>query len=79
MATDFFDPKTVYIDSDKELDLIANKHKRAQWRHRRVGPSFIKMGRKVGYLGEDLNAWLNANRVEIPLSHGASDHTSPAG
>lgn len=78
MATDFFDPNTVYADSDKELDLIANKQKRAQWRHRRVGPSFIKMGRKIGYLGEDLNAWMNANRVEIPLSASAADQASPA-
>jgi hypothetical protein len=78
MATNFFDPDTVYVDSDKELDLIANKHKRAQWRHRRVGPSFIKMGRKIGYLGEDLNAWMNANRVEIPLSAADPDQTSPA-
>lgn len=78
MATDFFDPATVYVDSDKELDLIANKHKRAQWRHRRVGPSFIRMGRKIGYLGKDLNAWMNANRVEIPLSAAGADQTPSA-
>lgn len=56
MKRNYFDPETVYVDSDKELDLIANRDKRAQWRHKRVGPSFIKMGRKVGYLGEDLIA-----------------------
>lgn len=73
MKRNYFDPETVYVDSDKELDLIANREKRAQWRHRRVGPSFLKMGRKVGYLGEDLNDWMDANRVEIPLS-GAGPH-----
>jgi hypothetical protein len=79
MTTNFFNPETVYVDSDKELDLIANKHKRAQWRHRRVGPSFIKMGRKIGYLGEDLNAWMNANRVEIPVTTGADNSAASAG
>lgn len=78
MARQFFEPTIVYVDSDKELDLIGNKHKRAQWRHRRVGPSFIRMGRKIGYLGEDLNAWMNASRVNIPLSAVAGEYKSPS-
>lgn len=79
MKRNYFDPETVYVDSDQELDLIASKDKRAQWRHRRVGPSFIRMGRKIGYLGDDLNAWMNANRVEIPLSDMANHHAPSAG
>jgi hypothetical protein len=41
-----FDPKRIYDDSDPELNIIAGKSKRAQWRHRRVGPAFIKFGRR---------------------------------
>lgn len=41
-----FENKRVYDDSDEELDLIAPKAKRAQWRHRRVGPPFLKFGRR---------------------------------
>ncbi|KAA0914867.1 MerR family transcriptional regulator [Phaeobacter sp. HS012] len=58
-----FDNKRVYDDSDEELDLIAPKAKRAQWRHRRVGPAWIKFGRRVKYLGSDLNAYVEDNRV----------------
>jgi len=58
-----FDNKRVYDDSDEELDLIAPKAKRAQWRHRRVGPPFLKFGRRVKYLGSDLNAYVEDNRV----------------
>lgn len=63
MELEIFDPNRVYDDRDTELDMIASREKRAQWRHRRVGPNFLKFGRKVSYLGADLNAWVNHNRV----------------
>ncbi len=59
----FFEPNRIYDDSDIELDLIASKSKRAQWRHRRFGPSFLKFGRRVKYHGADLNAWVDEHRV----------------
>ncbi len=60
---EIFDPKRIYDDSDPELNVIAGKSKRAQWRHRRVGPAFIKFGRRVKYSGSDLNTWIERNRV----------------
>ncbi|UWQ01049.1 MerR family transcriptional regulator [Aliiroseovarius crassostreae] len=59
-----FEPDRIYDDTDDELDLIATRDKRAQWRHRRVGPAFLKFGRRVKYHGADLNAWVMGNRVE---------------
>ncbi|SFT80418.1 hypothetical protein [Sedimentitalea nanhaiensis] len=58
-----FEDERVYDDADPELDLIATRNKRAQWRHRRVGPAFVKFGRRVKYLGTDLNAFVEENRV----------------
>lgn len=58
-----FENERVYDDDDAELDLIASRAKRAQWRHRKVGPSFLKFGRRVKYHGADLNEWINRNRI----------------
>ncbi len=58
-----FEDERIYDDTDPELDLIATRNKRAQWRHRRVGPAFVKFGRRVKYLGTDLNAFVEENRV----------------
>ncbi|AXT36243.1 MerR family transcriptional regulator [Phaeobacter sp. LSS9] len=62
--------KRIYDDSDPELNIIAGKSKRAQWRHRRIGPAFIKFGRRVKYAGADLNAWIEQNRV-LPTGSGS--------
>lgn len=58
-----FEDERIYDDTDPELDLIATRNKRAQWRHRRVGPAFVKFGRRVKYLGTDLNTFVEENRV----------------
>lgn len=73
MAAEIFETERIYDDGDRELDLIASKPKRAQWRHRRTGPRFIKFGRRVKYLGADLNGWIEKNTVqtnEVTLSQG---------
>ena len=61
---EIFDNERVYIDGDPELDVFGPKPKRAQWRHRKVGPPWVKIGRKVAYLGTDLNAYLAAQRTD---------------
>lgn len=33
-----------------------------QWRHRKQGPTFVKQGRWVRYLAEDVDAWILARR-----------------
>ncbi len=58
-----FEDERIYDDSDVELDLIAPKNKRAQWRHRRVGPAFVKFGRRVKYIGTDLNTYVEQSRI----------------
>jgi len=65
-----FDPKRIYDDSDPELNIIAGKSKRAQWRHRRVGPAFIQFGRGGKYARADLNAWIDQNRI-LPTETGS--------
>lgn len=35
-----------------------------QWRTRRLGPAFIRIGAKVFYDPKDLDAWIAAGRVE---------------
>lgn len=63
MQYEMFDGNRLYDDADEELDIIAPRSKRAQWRHRRVGPPFLKFGRRVKYHGADLNAYVEDNRV----------------
>lgn len=53
-----------YVLGDPELDLIGDRPKLAQWRHRSVGPAYYKLGRKIVYRGADLNAWVGSNRVD---------------
>ncbi|MFD3190107.1 MerR family transcriptional regulator [Sedimentitalea sp. HM32M-2] len=69
MPHEVFESERLYDDADTELDLIAPKAQRAQWRHRRVGPSFLKFGRRVKYHGADLNEWINRNRIATTTSH----------
>jgi hypothetical protein len=57
-----FEDNRAYVLGDPELDLIGDREKLAQWRHKGVGPAFYKLGRKVIYSGADLNAWAEANR-----------------
>ncbi len=59
-----FDEIRNYVLGDEELNLIGDRDKLAQWRHKGMGPPFYKLGRKIIYRGVDLNAWTEANRVE---------------
>ncbi len=59
-----FDNSRNYILGDPELDLIGDRNKLAQWRYKGIGPAFYRLGRKIVYRGEDLNAWAAAHRIE---------------
>ena len=59
-----FDNNRNYILSDAELEIIGDREKLAQWRHKGIGPAYYRLGRKIVYRGADLNAWAEANRVE---------------
>ena len=62
--TKLFENNRNYVLSDSELELIGDREKLAQWRHKSVGPAYYRLGRKIIYRGADLNAWAEANRVE---------------
>ena len=58
-----------YVLGDPELEIIGDRDKLAQWRHKDCGPAYYKLGRKIVYLGSDLNAWAETNRVD-PAKQG---------
>lgn len=59
-----FEDTRSYLPGDPELDVIGDRQKLAQWRHKGIGPAYYKLGRKIVYRGEDLNAWADAHRVD---------------
>ena len=59
-----FDPEKLYRPQDAAMRQIASEGVLSQWRHHGRGPAFIKIGSRVAYRGADLNAWLEARRVE---------------
>lgn len=61
---ELFDQNRNYVLGDPELELIGDRDKLAQWRHKGIGPAFYRLGRKIVYRGADLNAWASAKRVE---------------
>jgi len=63
-VANLFEQDRNYVLGDAELDLIGDRTKLAQWRHKGMGPPFYKLGRKIIYRGADLNAWAEANRVD---------------
>jgi len=70
MAT-LFQENRNYVLGDPELELIGDRDKLAQWRHKGMGPPFYRLGRKIVYCGADLNKWAEANRV-VPARDGLS-------
>lgn len=61
---DLFEQDRNFTPGDPEIEIIGNREKLAQWRHKGTGPAFYRLGRKIIYRGADLNAWAEANRVE---------------
>ncbi len=67
--TTLFEQNRNYVLGDEELNVIGDRDKLAQWRHKNIGPPFYKLGRKIIYRGTDLNAWAEAQRV-VPEVRG---------
>jgi predicted DNA-binding transcriptional regulator AlpA len=44
----------------------------ARWRGQGIGPAFIKIGHKVGYLDTDIEAWLESQRRTFTRQGGAA-------
>jgi hypothetical protein len=61
---ELFEQNRNYVLGDEELNIIGDRDKLAQWRHKGIGPAFYRLGRKIVYHGADLNAWVEARRVE---------------
>lgn len=59
-----FQNDQTYVLGDSALDVLGSREKLAQWRHKRKGPAYYKLGRKIVYRGTDLNAWLEQNRTD---------------
>ena len=66
-----FDPHRLYRAADPEMRAIASPGVLSQWRFHGRGPVYLKVAGKVFYAGQDLVAWLDANRVEPRV--GASE------
>ena len=62
--TDLFEQNRNYVLGDEELNLIGDRDKLAQCRHKGTGPAFYRLGRKIIYREADLNAWADAQRVD---------------
>ncbi|MCD2262454.1 helix-turn-helix domain-containing protein [Dietzia aurantiaca] len=52
------DPPTVAEDFGVTVQRLA------EWRHKGIGPSYVKVGRLIRYRAEDIDAWLDANTVK---------------
>jgi predicted DNA-binding transcriptional regulator AlpA len=51
--------------------LTLSKQRLAKYRTQGGGPKFLKLGRSVAYLREDLEAWLHANSRRSTSDLGA--------
>ncbi len=65
-----FEQNRTYVLGDPELEIVGDREKLAQWRHKGIGPAFYKLGRKIVYHGADLNAWADANRIDPGAAAG---------
>ena len=68
---EIYDQDRIYFPEDPELRVLGSVEKLAQWRHRNRGPAFMRIGRRIGYHGIDLNAYLSAQRID-PNSNEAA-------
>lgn len=63
-TTESYTPDTM-LDTEAAADVLGLRPQTLnEWRCRRVGPSFAKLGRAVRYRYADLVAWIESQRVE---------------
>lgn len=56
----------VYLNEFELSDFIGVKVKTLrQWRFRRIGPPYLKLGVHVRYAMADVTAWCDAGRVQM--------------
>ena len=65
-----FDPDRFYLTDDPELARVWKPSTLANWRWEGRGPAFSKTGKRILYLGRDLNDYIAQHRVE-PEAHAA--------
>ena len=58
-----FDDSRYYSAADEAMRFIGTVGTLSVWRRRGLGPPFFKIGRRVFYLGSDLNQWCDSQRV----------------
>ena len=75
-----FDPDRFFVTTDSELSLLGSPAALAQWRHRGEGPRYHRVGRRILYLGRDLNRYLDQCAIEPTVRRDASkgSASSPA-
>ena len=59
-----FESDKYYRPADTEMRLIATEGTLAIWRHEGRGPTYRKIGRRIWYLGQELNMFIDEQRVE---------------
>ena len=59
-----FQPDRIYQTDNPELLAIWKANTLSNWRYERRGPSYMKVGKRIYYRGDDLNTFLNRHRVE---------------
>ena len=58
-----FDDRKIYFANDPAVLALASYSTMAHWRSQGTGPSYVKVGSRVAYLGGDLNLWLKARTI----------------
>jgi predicted DNA-binding transcriptional regulator AlpA len=57
--------KTSLLDAPKAAEWTGlSTSTLAKLRHTGKGPTYVKLGRRVAYRPEDLDVWIDANRVK---------------
>ena len=59
-----FNPTTIYLTDDPALLVLGRPSTLAHWRCQGEGPSYVRLGSRIGYRGSDLNRWLESRVVQ---------------
>lgn len=59
-----FEDDKLYLANDPALRPLGSYMTLAHWRHEGRGPAFIRLGRRIGYMGKALNEWLASRTVQ---------------